>query len=98
MALWRELDHEGFGAHTEDVEPEHLELPHLGKHDRETSSASHRSVPIEMTWATSMHLNLPCNIALTLGFLVSITSIRHQANLGSREVGVSHIESTSMVG
>ncbi|KAH9300044.1 hypothetical protein KI387_011627, partial [Taxus chinensis] len=59
MGLWREMAHEGFRAHVEDMEQEHLDLPHLGKHGREPSSASDESAPVEMTWAMGVHLNLP---------------------------------------
>ncbi|KAH9299835.1 hypothetical protein KI387_031517, partial [Taxus chinensis] len=47
MALWRKIVREGVEVHAEDVEPEYQELPHLGKHDREPSSASCRSGPVE---------------------------------------------------
>ncbi|KAH9300467.1 hypothetical protein KI387_012050 [Taxus chinensis] len=58
--------------------------PHLGKHDREPSSASYESAPVETTWAVGAHLNLPGNLALALGFLVSSTTSSQQASLGSR--------------
>ncbi|KAH9306760.1 hypothetical protein KI387_011164, partial [Taxus chinensis] len=51
MALRREMACEGFRAHAEDMELEHLKLPHLGKHDREPSLASYESMPAETTWA-----------------------------------------------
>ncbi|KAH9299628.1 hypothetical protein KI387_031310, partial [Taxus chinensis] len=71
MELRREMAREGFGAHVEDMEPGHQELPHLGKHDREPSSSSQGSMPVEMTWAMGTHLNPPGNLALALGFPVS---------------------------
>ncbi|KAH9304629.1 hypothetical protein KI387_009033, partial [Taxus chinensis] len=55
---------EGFEAHIEDVEPERQELPHLGKHDRDSPSASRRSMLAEITWASGTHLNPPGNLAL----------------------------------
>ncbi|KAH9306165.1 hypothetical protein KI387_010569, partial [Taxus chinensis] len=64
---------EGFKAHGEEEEQEHQELPHLGKHDREPSSASHGSVLVDMTWAAGMHLSQPADLALALGFPVSST-------------------------
>ncbi|KAH9318416.1 hypothetical protein KI387_020185, partial [Taxus chinensis] len=60
------MAHEGFGAYVKGVEPEHQELPYLGKHERELSSASHRNVSAEMTWVIGVHLNLPGNLALAL--------------------------------
>ncbi|KAH9307013.1 hypothetical protein KI387_011417, partial [Taxus chinensis] len=67
----REMAREGFKAHVEDVELEHLDLPHLGKHGREPSLASYESALIETTWAMGVHLNLPGDLALALGFPVS---------------------------
>ncbi|KAH9310440.1 hypothetical protein KI387_025475, partial [Taxus chinensis] len=87
MALRREMAREGFIAHVEDMEPEHQELPHLGKHDRDPPLASHRSVPVETTWATGAHLNPPGDLALALGFPVSSMTSNQQANLGSRRAG-----------
>ncbi|KAH9309967.1 hypothetical protein KI387_037878, partial [Taxus chinensis] len=74
MALRIEMAHEGFRYHTEGMEPKHLELCHLGKHDREPSSASYGSAPIETTWDLGAHLNLHGNLSLALGFPVSSTT------------------------
>ncbi|KAH9292531.1 hypothetical protein KI387_042279, partial [Taxus chinensis] len=53
VELRRMMSHEGFEAHVEDVEPEHQDLPHLGKHSRESPSASDESASEEeilRTW------------------------------------------------
>ncbi|KAH9313596.1 hypothetical protein KI387_022223, partial [Taxus chinensis] len=84
MALSREMAREGFEAHTEVIEPKHLELAHLGNHDREPSSTSYGSAPIETTWAAGTHLNLPGNLGLVFGFPVSSIASSQQAILGSR--------------
>ncbi|KAH9331824.1 hypothetical protein KI387_003932, partial [Taxus chinensis] len=87
MALRREMAHEGFTSHIEDMEPEHQELPHLGKHDRDPPMDSHRCVLVKTTGAIGVHRNPPGDLALALSFpLSSMTSIQ-QANLGSRRVG-----------
>ena len=83
------MAHEGFTAHIEDVELEHQELPHLEKHEREPSLTSQGSAPAETTWAMDTYLNLPRNLTLALGFLVSSTMSSWQANLCSIRVGLS---------
>ncbi|KAH9320511.1 hypothetical protein KI387_015150, partial [Taxus chinensis] len=63
----REMDCEGFKAHVKDVELEHLELPHLGKHGRESSLVLDESSFEKILRIASAHLIPPGNLALTLG-------------------------------
>lgn len=80
----------------DEEELEHQELPHLGKHDREPSSASHGSAPADMTWAAGVHLRQPADLALVLGFPVSSTIGKQNFHLGSERVETSQTTSTSM--
>ncbi|KAH9321901.1 hypothetical protein KI387_016540, partial [Taxus chinensis] len=75
MALWRKMVLEGFGAHTEDVEPDHLEHPHLGKNEREPSSTLDESVLVGTARTMGVHLIPLLNLALAHGFLVSMIVI-----------------------
>ncbi|KAH9318048.1 hypothetical protein KI387_019817, partial [Taxus chinensis] len=88
MVLRREMTREGFKDHTKDVEPEHHELPHVGKHDRDLPLASCGSMLAETTWATGTHLNPPGDLAFVLGFPVSSTTSNQQASLGSKRASI----------
>ncbi|KAH9311592.1 hypothetical protein KI387_026627, partial [Taxus chinensis] len=60
---------EGVEVHAEDVEPEQSVLPHLGKHVRETPSASDESSSHGERRVIGTYLNPPSDQTLALGFL-----------------------------
>ncbi|KAH9291626.1 hypothetical protein KI387_043184, partial [Taxus chinensis] len=59
---------EGFEVHMEDVDPEQSVLPHIGKHVRETPSASGESSSHGERRVIGTYLNPPSDRALALGF------------------------------
>ena len=69
--LRRMMSCEVFEARVEDIEPEHQDLPHLGKRSRESPPASDESMPNEeRLMIAGAHMIPPCNLALMLGVLV----------------------------
>ncbi|KAH9313003.1 hypothetical protein KI387_028038, partial [Taxus chinensis] len=72
MELQRMMSCEGFEAHVKDMESEHQALPHLGKCNRESPSASDESALQEeiLRTITGAHLIPPDDLALALGVLV----------------------------
>lgn len=85
---------EGVEIHAEYVEPKPQKLPYLRKNDMEPSSVSHRSVPVETTWAMGVHLNPPGNLSLALSFPISSIKRSQNTNSSSVRVGESLMKGT----
>lgn len=62
------MAHEGFGAHTEDMELEHLELPYFGNYGREPSLDLDKGTSNERLKTAGVHMNLPSKLSFALGF------------------------------
>ncbi|KAH9313692.1 hypothetical protein KI387_022319, partial [Taxus chinensis] len=82
MFLGRDMDRERFRRHMEDVELEHMKIPHLRKNGRETSSVLDESTYEERLRTVGAHLILPGDLALALGVLTPEIVIENLTSVG----------------